>query len=283
MEKAEQSKAAKHTKTTESDSKPSAGGGVQSLHRAMSILKVVAHSREGVGLTDLCKTIGLHSSTTFHIAKTLVNIGLLRQDSESKRYRVGVQLFSLATGAFDEVELLSLASPFLRTLAESTGESSHLAVYAGALNVVIIDRVAGSASLQLTERIGTARPAHATAIGKVLMAGFPPEQLEASLSDCVLDAVTPKTITDVATLRQTIEDVKRDKIAFDDGEFDTEVRCLASPVFDFRGRMVAAIGISAPIWRLNMKQINDNTELVKHVARNFSLALGYQDTADKEC
>ncbi|MEP7456607.1 IclR family transcriptional regulator [Phyllobacterium sp. SB3] len=253
--------------------KNSDGGGIQSLHRAMSILQVVAHAREGVGLADLCKEIGLHSSTTFHLAKTLVTLGLLRQDAQSKRYRVGSTLFGLATGALDEIEILNVASPFLTQLALDTGESSHIAVLAGK-DVVIIGKQDAAASIRLAERVGSARPSYATAIGKAMLSGFTAMMLDEYFEKTDLVSITPKTVTDIDTLRKAIEDVRETGIAFDDGEFDSEVRCLASPVFDFRGQVIAAIGITAPMFRMTLGKISEVSDQVKRAARQLGAQFG---------
>lgn len=251
-----------------------ATGGVQSLHRAMAILQAVARARQGIGLAELSKEVGLHSSTTFHLAKTLVTLGLMRQEPESKRYRVGSRLFSLASGALDELELLNAATPFLTALADETGENSHIAVRAGK-EVVIIGKCDGTASIRLAERIGSARPPHATAIGKILLSALSDPQLDAFLNSISLTAITPKTIVDRDLLRAAIREAGRNAIAFDDGEFDPDVRCLAAPVFDFRNRMIAAIGISAPVWRLGLNRIGGISALVQRAGRELSAQLGH--------
>src|SRR3569832_505346 len=102
-------------------------GGVQSLGRAFTILEEVARHREGVGLADLSKRVGLHNSTTFHLARTLVSLGYLRQEKESKRYRIGRPLFALAASALGEVEMVNVATPLLEDLSRETSESSHFA------------------------------------------------------------------------------------------------------------------------------------------------------------
>ncbi len=252
-----------------------AAGGVQSLHRAVAILQSVAGARLGIGLAELSKELGLHSSTTFHLAKTLVTLGLMRQDPESKRYRIGPQLFSLASGALDELELLNIAVPYLASLAQQTGENSHIAVKSGN-EVVIIGKCDGTASIRLAERVGSARPAHATAIGKMLLSAVPAPELDRLLASLPLPAITPKTIVDPEKLRAAIREAGENGIAFDDGEFDADVRCLAAPVFDFRNRMIAAIGISAPIWRIGLGKISEVTELVQIAARELSQQLGYE-------
>ena len=98
--------------------------GVQSLGRAFAILEEVARHREGIGLADLSKSVGLHNSTTFHLAKTMVSLGYLRQEKDSKRYRVGRPLFALAASALDEIEMVNLATPVLEELSRETSESA---------------------------------------------------------------------------------------------------------------------------------------------------------------
>jgi len=86
-------------------------GGVQSLGRAFAILEAVARHREGIGLAELAKLVGLHNSTTFHLAKTMVSLGYIRQERDSKRYRIGRPLFALAASALDEIEMVNVATP----------------------------------------------------------------------------------------------------------------------------------------------------------------------------
>ena len=99
------------------DAEDRARGGVQSLGRAFSILEEVARHREGIGLAELSKLVGLHNSTTFHLAKTMVTLGYMRQERDSKRYRVGRPLFALAASALDEIEMVNLATPILEDLS----------------------------------------------------------------------------------------------------------------------------------------------------------------------
>src|SRR5882762_6933275 len=96
--------------------------GVQSLGRAFAILEEVARHREGIGLAELSKLVGLHNSTTFHLVKTMVSLGYIRQEKDTKRYRVGRPLFALAASSLDEIEMVNVATPVLEDLARDTGE-----------------------------------------------------------------------------------------------------------------------------------------------------------------
>jgi IclR family transcriptional regulator, KDG regulon repressor len=249
--------------------------GVQSLERGFAILEQIAQSREGIGLAELSKKVGLHNSTTFHLVKTMVSLGYIRQSKETKRYRIGRPLFTLAAGSLDEIELVSLATPILEDLSAATGESGHFAVRSGD-SVVVIAKTSGTGAFQLTDRVGVVRPAHCTALGKVLLAALSPQQLERFIQGQELRSYTPKTITDPDLLRQDIAEVARTGVAFDDGEFSPEVRCVAVAVHDFTAQIVGALGISGPVWRLSIQVLQTKTELVKEAARRLSRDLGYR-------
>ena len=250
-------------------------GGVQSLGRAFAILEAIARDRDGVPLGELSKRVGLHTSTTFHLVKTMVSLGYVRQLKDSKRYRVGRPLFALAAGALDEIEMTSLATPVLEDLTRTTGESAHFAVRMGD-EVMVLARTASSGAFQLTDRVGVVRPAHCTALGKVILAALPPDRLDRFLGRSKLAAHTPKSITDAAELRREIAQVRRAGLAYDNGEFDRELRCVAVPVRDFTGQVVGALGLSGPVWRLSSHALHGRARTVRTAATGLSQEFGYR-------
>jgi len=252
--------------------------GVQSLGRAFAILEEVARHREGIGLAELSKLVGLHNSTTFHLAKTMVSLGYLRQEKETKRYRVGRPLFALAASALDEIEMVNVATPVLEELSRETSESSHFAVRMGDA-VVVIARTSGPGAFQLTDRVGVVRPAHCTALGKIILASLRPDQLKRFLERVDMKPSTAKSITDVAVLLREIAEIRRTGIAFDDGEFNPEVRCVAVPVTDFTGTVIGALGISGPIWRLSNQALHNSAQIVQAAAARLSREFGAKGAA----
>jgi IclR family KDG regulon transcriptional repressor len=249
---------------------------VQSLGRAFAILEEIARHREGIGLADLSKAVGLHNSTTFHLAKTMVSLGYIRQEKDSKRYRIGLPLFALAASALDEIEMVNVATPVLEELSRQTGESGHFAVRMGDA-VVVIARTSGPGAFQLTDRVGVVRPAHCTALGKVILASLRDDQLKRFLERAELRPSTKNSITEVAALLREIAEVRRTGIAFDEGEFNLEVRCIAVPARDFTGRIVGAIGISGPIWRQSQQALQAKAKIVQAAGARLSAAFGSKD------
>ena len=194
--------------TIDDEAEDRARGGVQSLGRAFAILEEVARHREGIGLADLSKRVGLHNSTTFHLAKTMVSLGYIRQERDLKRYRVGRPLFALAASALDEIEMVNLATPILEDLSRESGESGHFAVRMGDA-VIVIARTSGAGAFQLTDRVGVVRPAHCTALGKIILASLRPDQLKRFLERVELKPSTKKSITDPAALLREIAEIRR--------------------------------------------------------------------------
>jgi IclR family KDG regulon transcriptional repressor len=252
--------------------------GVQSLGRAFAILEEVARHREGIGLAELSKLVGLHNSTTFHLAKTMVSLGYIRQEKDSKRYRVGRPLFALAASALDEIEMVNLATPVLEDLSRETGESGHFAVRMGDA-VIVIARTSGPGAFQLTDRVGVVRPAHCTALGKIILASLRPDQLKRFLERVELKPSTKKSITDSNVLLREIAEIRRSAIAFDDGEFNPEVRCVAVPVYNFTGDVIGALGISGPVWRMTDQVLQSRAKNVQAAASRLSAEFGAKGAA----
>jgi DNA-binding IclR family transcriptional regulator len=249
-------------------------GGVQSIGRGFAIMEEIARNRDGIGLAELSKRVGLHKSTTFHLVKTMVSLGYVRQMKDSKRYRIGRPLFALAASALDEIEMMSLATPVLEDLSRETGESAHFSVRIGDA-VVVLARTSGRGAFHLTDRVGAVRPAHCTALGKIMLAALAPDQFERYLERAELKALTVKSITTADILRREIAEVRRSGIAFDDGEFDQELRCVALPVRDFSGEVTGAIGISGPVWRLSIEALQKRARSVRAAADRLSGEFGY--------
>ena len=237
------------------------------------LLEQVAQNPNGLSLAVLSRNLQLHTSTTFHIAKTLVTLGYLRQDDVSKTYRIGASVFALASAALDEVELINAARPILAELGSTTGETSYFGAMAGEMLIVLAEHD-GTGAIRINDRIGNVRPLHCTALGKVMLAARSKEQLDTYLEGATLEIFTPRTIRTRERLLAEIDEVRRSGIAFDDGEVSDELRCAAAPVLDFSGRVVGTLGISGPSWRLSIQALHKNADILKSAAERLSTALG---------
>jgi IclR family acetate operon transcriptional repressor len=250
-----------------------ARGGIQSLQRAAAILDAVAGRPEGLGTAEISAQVGLHPSTVFHLAKTLVQLGFLSQGADDRRYRIGGRLATLAAGALEERSLLALATPVLERLSAETSYAAHLAVRSGH-RIVVVARTAATGLLQVSGPLGATRPAHATAIGKMLLAALPLNELSRLLETLPLPRFTANTITEVPALLGEIQKVRRLGVAYDDCELDADVRCVAVAVQDFADRCAGAMGLSGPAWRLTPVGMEAALGRLRAAAADLSCQLG---------
>lgn len=247
-------------------------GGVQSLERAAALLDAVAARPDGINLAELSAQVGLHNSTAFHLTKTLVGLGFIDQNPETRRYRIGPRIFMLAASALDEKTLLAFSTPILERLSAATREAAHLAIRSGH-DVVIVARTAATGLLTLSQT-GALRPPHATAIGKALMAAMPDAELERMVRSIDRPRFTDATLTDAEALLADVLAARQEGMAHDRGELDPDVRCIAVPVKDFSGRTVAAMGISGPVWRMGEQELPQKADILRAAALELSGLLG---------
>jgi IclR family KDG regulon transcriptional repressor len=140
--------------------------------------------------------------------------------------------------------------------------------------VVVIARTGGPGAFQLADRVGVVRPAHCTALGKVILASLRDDQLNRFLQRVELKPSTEKSITEIPALLREIAEVRRTGVAFDEGEFNLEVRCIAVPVKDFTGQIIGALGISGPIWRQSNQAQQAKAKMLQAAASRLSAAFG---------
>ncbi|HSB73063.1 MAG TPA: IclR family transcriptional regulator [Candidatus Methylomirabilis sp.] len=247
---------------------------IQSLQRGLGILEIIAKKGKGISMAEVSREIGLHTSTTFHLLRTLSTLGYLVQDESTREYLLGSKVFHLAASAWTEVQLSKIAKPLLAEMAQQTGETSHLAVLERG-EVIVIDKIDGSGPVRLSDRVGYPRPAHCTAIGKALLAYLPAAELRSFLKTAEFRPFTPKTITAAPILEGELERVRKQGYSFDDEEFAQGIRCLAAPARNFTGHVVAAIGISGPVWRVSLDRMAHLTQFVRGMGHRLSQLLGH--------
>jgi IclR family acetate operon transcriptional repressor len=254
-------------------------GRIQSIERAIAILETVANRPEGVTLAEVSVALGLHTSTTFHLIRTLASLGIVEQ-LDNKRYRVGSRLFMLAASSMTETAMLTQATPILEALSRDTGDAAHLAIRSRH-EIVVIAKTAATGMLQLSGRTGTTRPAHCTAIGKVLLSEVSPETLDDLIDQLDFHRYTDKTITTREALLAELAAIRSSGIGYDLCELDDEIKCVAMPIRDFARRCAGAIGISGPIWRMGPAAMKKKTAILRDAADELSRRLGFHKDAGR--
>jgi len=224
---------------------------IQTVTNALALLEAF-ESAPSLGVSELSRRLALHKNNVFRLLATLEERGFVEQEPGGDRYRLALRCLELGQAFVRSRNLLREAQPLLDALAAELGESAHLAV----LSDFEVVHLAGAQPDQLLLaglRVGRRLPAHATALGKALLA-FSPEPLrqayDAQVVSAGLAARTSATLTDRAKLLEHLHAVASRGVALDLEECERGVACAAAPVVDGTGRLVAAISVSGPSSRL---------------------------------
>ena len=246
---------------------------IQAIERAVSILNAFSMDDPELGVTELADRLGLHKSTVHRFMVNLDAAGLVERNARTGRYHLGLHVFELGALVMQQMNLWDEALPFLEGLVHDTGETGHLAVLDGG-EAIYIERVEARRALRVPSAIGRGYPAHATNLGKVLLADLSRERVEAIIAERGLAAYTPQTITDPAELEADLELIRRRGYAVDNEEYDDGLRCIGAPVRDHSGHVVAALGIGGPVTRITPERVEELGGLVMTAARGLSRRLG---------
>jgi DNA-binding IclR family transcriptional regulator len=251
---------------------------VQTIERVSLILDMVGQSPKGSSIKDLSVALKLPKGTIHRLLSSLSYFGYIRQDTETKSYFLGLKLMELGVMLRDQLDLRKVAEPILRGLAEKTGETAHMVILDKGEVVYIAKTEAPqtTGSLKMVSRMGSRNPPHSCAVGKVLMSHFSEEEFVHHIGDMGLPQRTPNTIADPAALREHLKMVKKQGFAIDNEENELGIRCVAAPVFDGKGRAIAAISVSGPALRVTIERIQDvlKVEVIK-AASELSHRLGF--------
>jgi DNA-binding IclR family transcriptional regulator len=253
---------------------------VQTIERASSILDILGQNPQGISIRELSTKIKLPKGTTHRLLSSLSYFGYVRQDPRTRNYLLGLKLVELGQLLLGQLDLRKEAEPFLRDLAERTKETVHL-VFLDRNEIVYIDKVEteqNSSGLKMASRVGLRNPAHSSAVGKVLLAHFPEEELKNFIKEKGLAKRTGNTIVDPAQLKEHLKSVRAQGYAIDDEENEKGIRCVAAPIYNEVGKTVAAISISGPAFRITKKMIQESLKKeVMETALKVSQRLGFRD------
>ena len=246
---------------------------VQSVDRALRLLEIIADNPESsLGSAELADHLGVDKSSAFRLLATLANHDLVRQDESKRGYRLGYGLFGLAGALRNQTKITEVASPFLKTLARMTHENSHLAIRSGT-RAVFIDRERAANAIAANTNIGDSEELYCTAVGKCLISDLPRKELLELLGEVEIQKYTENTIIDPSSIEEEVRAVAGRGYAYDLGEYENYVHCIASPIYGFEGKIEAAIGVSGPKDRM-LTNMDRFTQEVLRAGREISRILG---------
>jgi IclR family transcriptional regulator, KDG regulon repressor len=246
---------------------------LSSIRKALQILQIFSADRSELGVTEISRILGAHKSSMSRIIATLASEGFLEKNPDTGRYRLGFKLLDLGNRVLGRYDLRDDAAPFMEDLARKTREIIHLSIL-DQNQIVYLDKKGEGQALTVGTKVGGRHPAHASSMGKVLLSGLPLHELKETLSMGSLVASTPFTITKIPDLLKELEKVKKQGFALDNEESFPGIRCVAAPVYDRNGKIVAALSVTAPRQRMGQERLKEIRELVVETARSISRRRG---------
>ena len=251
-------------------------GGVLVLHKTLDILEKILgydgkNKQSGVRLSDLARSVHMPKATVYRILATLESRGFLDRGADGG-YRMARKLFDLQQPVPIEQILNRVAQPKMEDLAKSCRETVNLGILDGG-EVVVINTVESSQAVRMTSKVGLRRHLHSTAIGKVLLAALPEKEMMRLLRLKGLPRLTPYTTVSRIALMTELERVRECGYAIDGQENELDGRCIGAPVTGPDGRVVAALSISGPVFRMDARRARSLAPKLKQTCSAISSAV----------
>jgi DNA-binding IclR family transcriptional regulator len=244
---------------------------IPNLVKAVEILRLLSSHPQGLSAVSLEKQVKIPRTTAFRILKTLLATNMALKQGHT--YLAGPALVEIGLNTLNQLEIRQQAVPILRALTAETGYTSHLAVPSGR-HSLIVEVCDSSHPIRVASRPGTSVSMHCSSTGKIFLAYNHANQLAQVLDTSSLEARTANTLVKLDDLQRMTQEVRQAGYAVDEREYHDDIRCLAAPVFDLNSRVVAAMGITAPIAHFQKPMIPTVSRMVMQAAQKLSEKLG---------
>lgn len=250
---------------------------LSSVATAIALLKAFSEDEVEIGVSSLAKRLGVAKSTVHRLAVTLVSEGMLEQNPDNEKYRLGIALFGLGALVRRSMEVSTEAKAHLFALRESTGETVHLAVLDRA-EIMYVYNLESTHAIRMRSDIGVRNPAYCTAEGLAMLAFHDPSLVDEIVAKG-LKPRTRKTNTDPDSFRRVLAEVRERGYAIENEESEVGMRAIAAPIRNGSGEAVAAIGVAGPVPRLSDETLASFAPKVLEVAETISVRMGYRSRA----
>lgn len=246
-----------------------------SVIKTMDIIEYLSGKTDGLRLNDIAKGLNMNASTTLRFLATLRHCGYVDQNPETMKYHLTLKFRAISNNIDIWAYLRDVAHPYLHLLAKEFNECICLAVEKD-FEVVYIDVVQGKDKLIRSEqRIGNSAHMHSTGIGKLLMLNYDEEQIVMWERLKGYTEFTSNTIKNREQLMKSLNEVRLNGYAFDNQECEIGAKCIAIPIRDYTGKVIAGISVSGTIFHLTDEIIEKNKPLLLEVAMNISRKMGF--------
>lgn len=253
---------------------------IVAVERALVILKIVSQSPDGVGVRAVARQLGYSPGVVQKSIQALAAQGFVEQDPSTQAYRLGSEAVMLGLVALGRMDIRQAARPVLEQLVRATGETAMIGVPHGDI-AVYVDQVPSPNEVRMNVPVGAPRPFNCTAVGKALLAHLPDSEVDRLSEIGAFRVSTANSIDDADELRRELARVRAEGVAIDAEEYLLGARCVAAPVRDFEGQVVAAVAVSGPAERMAASE-ERVIVAVRNAAAEISEALGARSRTREE-
>jgi len=246
---------------------------VPALEKGLLICELLADSDQPLGITEINAICGLPKSSVFSIMTTLENMDYVEKLPDDK-YKLTLKINNLGTKILTKLDVRQVSRPIMEELAEQLRFTVHLAILEKDKSLYV-EKVNGPGFVQFSTAVGQSWPIYISAGGKVLAAYLPSEQLAEVLKPCTFEPYTPNTIRSKEALMENLDTVRENGYAFEDEEGEIGIRCIAAPVYDKAGTVIASLGVTALRNELPVHKLDEIGRFVRNKALTISAKLGY--------
>ncbi|MEL7648997.1 MAG: IclR family transcriptional regulator [Sedimentibacter sp.] len=250
-------------------------GKVQSVDKALLILKLLADRRREMKLTEIAEEMDINKSTLHGIISTLKYHGFVDQDGKTQKYRLGLYLIELGEISSSSLDIIKITSPIIEQVSSKLQETVHIASLDN-FEVVYVNKKESNQSMRIYTSIGSRNPAYCTGVGKAMLAYLEKDYMEEMIPQ-KLEKLTPNTLTDRQEFIDALDRIREEGIAFDREEFSVGLTCIAAPIFDSTGKAKYAISVSGPTVRMSEDKIQKSIASIKSAAKEISIKIGYKE------
>jgi len=248
---------------------------INSILRALRILDSFTFEESAYTNKELAKKLGLNKSTITALLSSLEEGGFLEKDEKTREYRLTYKLYQLGCVYISQIDFRKVAIPLLTELAVSSNETVNIG-YLNKYTVFNIESIESSQPVGIRIFSDAPTDAHGSAMGKAILAHLDKKGIDEYFNTVELTRHTPNTITSKEELRDHLARVKENGFALDDMELWDDVRCVGAPIFNGDSKVIAAISISGPVFRMTREKIEkEYISAVKNTAFKISQKLGY--------
>jgi IclR family KDG regulon transcriptional repressor len=251
---------------------------VSSVLKVFNILQALGEQKE-IGVSELSQRLMMSKATTYRFLQTMKSLGYITQEGEADKYGLTLKLFELGAKSLEYVDLISIANKEMAVISDQTLEALHL----GTLDenaIIYVHKIDSKYNLCMQSRIGRRNPLYSTAIGKVLLAERDESFVRNVLKDVEFIQHTENTIKNVDELLAELAQVRQDHYAQDNEEQEPGIRCVAAPVYDRFGSVIAGLSISLPTIRFTDEDLPRYVRLLHDACRKISSQLGFEQYPD---